>query len=390
MSSVCLSPLAPYACHVADERGRLFDEPKSKTRSDFQRDRDRIVHSTAFRRLEYKTQVFVNHVGDHYRTRLTHSLEVAQLARSLARALSLNEDLAESLGLAHDLGHPPFGHAGEDALIEAMKPYGGFDHNAQTIRLLTKLERRYADFDGLNLTWDTLEGVAKHNGPIKDAPRALAEFNAKFDLELGTHASAEAQVAALADDIAYFNHDLDDGLRAGLFSQEDLFELPMVGAIFKGVMEQYPHIEMKRQVHESIRRVMDEMVMNLLNESKALLKDSGVASVADVRAAGRPLIRFTDDMFRDVLKPLRAFMFERMYRHYEVNRMTSKARRLVTELFGFYMAEPNCLPTRWQELAGAGDKAHQAVVVTDFIAGMTDRFAMQEHQKLFDLGSLSA
>ncbi len=382
--------LAPYACDPARSRGRLVTEPESATRTPHQRDRDRIIHSAAFRRLKYKTQVFVFHEGDYYRTRLTHSLEVAQIARSIARALDLNEDLAEALALAHDLGHPPFGHAGEEALEEAMKDFGGFDHNAQTLRILTKLEQRYAEFDGLNLTWETLEGVVKHNGPLLGdnakgpLPEAIAEYNARHDLELASWPSAEAQVAALSDDIAYNNHDIDDGLRAGVFAVEDLESIPLVGPTFKAVAERYPGLERARLIHEAIRRLIDHMVNDLLAETRRRLAAAKPRDAADIRAHGRAVVAFSDDM-RENDRALRSFLFKRMYRHFRVNRMTSKARRVVGELFRLFLAEPECLPTEWQALAEGKGAARTARVVTDYIAGMTDRYALDEHRRLFDV-----
>jgi dGTPase len=382
--------LAPYASDAARTRGRLVEEPESSTRTVYQRDRDRILHSAAFRRLEYKTQVFVNHEGDYYRTRLTHSLEVAQIARSIARALDLNEDLAEAVALAHDLGHPPFGHAGEDALKDAMRDWGGFDHNAQTLRILTHLEQRYAEFDGLNLTWETLEGVVKHNGPIlganksKTIPETIAEYNGRHDLLLATWPSAEAQVAALADDIAYNNHDIDDGLRAGLFDIADLEALPLVGPTFGEVKGRYPGLERARLINESIRRLIDHMVNDLLAETRRRLDAAKPKSADDVRAAGAALVAFSDAM-RAHDRALRTFLMQRMYRHYRVNRMTSKARRVVAELFQLFVAEPECLPTEWQALAARKNSAATARVVTDYVAGMTDRYALDEHRRLFDL-----
>ena len=381
--------LAPYAAMPQGSRGRLHREPESPTRSVFQRDRDRIIHSTAFRRLEYKTQVFVNHEGDHYRTRLTHSLEVAQIARSASRALGLNEDLAEAVALAHDLGHTPFGHAGEEALDEAMRPYGGFDHNDQTLRILTRLERRYAEFDGLNLTWETLEGTVKHNGPLVDGsvgravPPSIAAYVREHDLELATWPSAEAQVAALADDIAYNNHDIDDGLRAYLFTVGDLDEVPLVGPMFREVRQKYPSLDGPRLVHESIRRQIDRMAGDLLTETRRRIADGRVRSAADVRVLGAATVAFSDTM-RVNDRALKAFLFERMYRHYRVNRMSSKARRIVQELFQLLHREPECLPTEWRQQAeGSGTEAI-ARVVADYIAGMTDRFALDEHARLFD------
>jgi len=352
-------------------------------RSPFQRDRDRIIHSTAFRRLKHKTQVFVYHEGDHYRTRLTHSLEVAQIARSISRVLGLDEDLAEALALAHDLGHTPFGHAGEEALNAEMAEYGGFSHNAQTLRILTKLEHGYAEFDGLNLTWETLEGTVKHNGPLA-APfgPSIAAYNARHDLRLDTYAGPEAQVASLADDIAYNNHDIDDGLRAGLFSPGDLAEVPLVGPMFHEVATRYPGIEEPRLIHESIRRMIDRMVRDMVAETRSRLLDSGVLSADGVRALGRPVAAFSDAM-RDNDRALKRFLYERMYRHYRVNRMSHKARRVVRELFQLFMAEPECLPSEWRA-AACGDPAARARIVADYLAGMTDRFALDEHRRLFD------
>ena len=382
------APLAPYACRPEESRGRRHAEPESPSRSVFQRDRDRIIHSTAFRRLKYKTQVFVYHEGDHYRTRLTHSLEVAQIARSISRSLGLNEDLAEALALGHDLGHPPFGHAGEDALAAVMEPFGGFDHNDQTLRVLTRLERRYAEFDGLNLTWETLEGTVKHNGPLtgthrKPLPETIAAYVAEQDLELDTWPSAEAQAAALADDIAYNNHDIDDGLRAGLFSIADLDEVPLVGPVFREVSARYPGLEETRLIHEAVRRLINHMVSDLVTETKARLAAAKPRSAADVRAHRGPLVAFSNEMARND-KALKAFLFERMYRHYKVNRMASKARRMVQEIFRLLIEEPGCLPTEWRIQADGPGTAATARVVTDYIAGMTDRFALDEHYRLFD------
>ena len=382
--------LAVYACHPARSRGRLHAEPDSATRDCFQRDRDRIIHSIAFRRLEYKTQVFVNHEGDHFRTRLTHTLEVAQIARSLARYLRLNEDLAEALALAHDLGHPPFGHAGEDALATEMQPFGGFDHNAQSLKVVTNLERRYPAFDGLNLTWETLEGVVKHNGPLlgskasHDVPRDIREYNAGHDLELGTYASAEAQVAALADDIAYNNHDIDDGLRAGLFTVADLMELPLVGRIFRDVQAEYTNIDPSIAIHEAIRRMIGEWVEDCLTESLLRLERVAPRSVEEVRVLPDPVIAVSFNMMR-YDQAIREFLREHMYRHYKVNRMTSKARRVVRDLFRLLIAEPQSLPPEWKKRAGKPGDEQTARTVADYIAGMTDRFAIDEHVRLIDV-----
>jgi dGTPase len=386
--SACASP-------PAESRGRLVREPESSTRTVFQRDRDRIIHSGAFRRLKHKTQVFVYHEGDYYRTRLTHSIEVAQIARSISRVLGFNEDLAEALALAHDLGHPPFGHAGEEALDSAMAPYGGFDHNEQTFRVITLLERRYAEFDGLNLTWECLEGIVKHNGPLRGpaaaerhrnrpVPATIADYCAhKQDLEIETWPGPEAQVAALADDIAYNNHDVDDGLRAGLFLVTDLMTVPLVGPVFEALMQRYPGLEAGRLIHEAIRRLIDLMVSDLLDETRRRLREAGVRSAAEIRRLGRPVVAFSGAM-RENDQALKGFLFERMYRHHKVNRMTSKARRVVRDLFELYMREPECLPADWREQLDPADKRRSARVVADYIAGMTDRFALDEHQRLFD------
>jgi dGTPase len=381
--------LAPYASNPEESRGRLHPEPEHSIRSPFQRDRDRIIHSTAFRRLTHKTQVFVYHEGDHYRTRLTHSLEVAQIARTISRALGLDEDLAETLALAHDLGHTPFGHAGEDALNAEMSRFGGFSHNDQTLRILTRLERRYAEFDGLNLTWESLEGIVKHNGPLRGPgfdrpiPPTIAEYDHLQPLALDTFASAEAQVAALADDIAYNNHDIDDGLRAGLFAIADLTDIPLVGPVFHSVASRYPGIEESRLIHESIRRLIDRMVNDLISETRGRLAESSVKSAEQVRALTQPVVAFSDEMRRND-RALKEFLHERMYRHHRVNRMSSKARRVVRDLFALYLAEPECLPREWRVLAAGPDDPQTARVAADYLAGMTDRFALNEHHRLFD------
>lgn len=387
--STAHTALAPYASDPAATRGRLFSEEECPMRNPHQRDRDRIIHSVAFRRLEYKTQVFVNHEGDHYRTRLTHSMEVSQLARGLARSLRLNEDLAECLALAHDLGHTPFGHAGEDALNEAMQPYGGFDHNAQTIRILTQLEQRYADFDGLNLTWETLEGIAKHNGPLvgaaitKPIPRALEQYSHNQDLEFHSYASAEAQIAAIADDIAYNNHDLDDGLRAGFFKLEDLETLPLVSDLIKEVRAHNPMLSPQRHAHEVIRRLISRMMGDVLTHTELRVKKFRIASPEHVRQLGETLVKFSPEM-ENVHRSVKSYLFKNMYRHSRVNRMTTKAERIVKELFEFFLAHPNCLPMVWYAQTDGKATQRTAEVVTDFIAGMTDRFALDEHSRLFD------
>ncbi|MBK1668343.1 deoxyguanosinetriphosphate triphosphohydrolase [Rhodovibrio sodomensis] len=378
--------LAAYASDPDASRGRRHAEPESATRSVFQRDRDRIVHSGAFRRLQYKTQVFVYHEGDYFRTRLTHSLEVAQITRSVCRQLGLNEDLAEAVALAHDLGHTPFGHAGEEELGRQLKAHraGSFDHNVQTFRILTALEHRYAGFDGLNLTWESLEGVVKHNGPVREPAPELSAFCRDFDLELGTHAGPEAQVAALADDIAYDNHDIDDGLRAGLFTLAELEDLDLVGPVLHEVRAAHPGIDEPRLIHEAVRRMIDRMVGDLLSETQRRLHELAPDSPAAVRGASAPVVAFSDAM-RQKERALRQFLFERMYRHFKVNRMTQKVRRVVRELFEQYTRAPNCLPPDWRAHAEALDAPQRARVVGDYIAGMTDRYAIEEHRKLFDV-----
>lgn len=379
--------LASFAARAEETRGRLHAEPESATRTPFQRDRDRVVHAVAFRRLMHKTQVFIAHEGDHYRTRLTHSLEVAQISRSIARTLKLDEDLAETVALAHDLGHPPFGHTGEDVLIDCMAAYDGFDHNAQTLRLLTHLERRSAAFDGLNLTWETLEGVVKHNGPLvgpgkKPLPMAIRAYAARHDLWLQTWPSLEAQVAAVADDIAYNNHDVDDGLRAGLFSFDDARGLPLVGEALQAVLAAHPDAPRGVVIAEAVSGLIGAMVENVVAETRRRIGALNPQSADDIRHAGRPTADFSDAM-RESLAGLRAFLHENMYRHYRVNRARSKAKRIVRALFDLFFAEPEILPPEWRGRDDLCDPARRARVVCDYIAGMTDRYAIREHQRLF-------
>ncbi|HMO42412.1 MAG TPA: deoxyguanosinetriphosphate triphosphohydrolase [Phenylobacterium sp.] len=386
-----LPPRVAYAEDPGSSRGRKVLEPDSRTRTPFARDRDRIIHATAFRRLKEKTQVFVAHEGDHFRTRLTHSLEVAQIARSVAAAIGLDADLAETVALAHDLGHPPFGHAGEDELQILMAEFGGFDHNVQTFRVATKLERRYPQFDGLNLTWETLEGVIKHNGPVSgklDRPswRAIAEFDAEYDLRLSTWASAEAQVAALADDIAYNNHDVDDGVQAGLFHLKELLDVPLIGPILHRTYADYPDLDPGIIRLEAVRRMIGAMVEDVLAETARRAEGHGLKPPEDVRAMGGPLVAFSHDMVED-LSQLRAFLMERMYRHWRVNRTRSQARRILAEMFALFMQEPDVLPGEWYAQSRDRDKAGRARVVCDYIAGMTDRYAIEEHRRLFHLES---
>ena len=389
--------LKPYASQPFETRGRLFDETLSTFRSPFQRDRDRIIHSSAFRRLKHKTQVFVEHEGDYYRTRLTHSIEVAQVARTIAGALGLNEGLAEAIALAHDLGHSPFGHTGEDALIELMAPYGGFDHNAQALRIVTKLEKHYADFDGLNLTWESLEGIAKHNGPLigpnadpKKHPvgtpisYALKEVNDQFDLELHTFASAEAQVAAIADDVAYNHHDLHDGLRAGLFTAEDLMELPLTGPAYEEVDRLYPDLDRNRRDHEALRRIFGYMVEDVIAIANNRLSSAMPETAQDIRDMDRTIIRFSKPFFQN-LKAIKSFLFKRMYRAPSVVIERKRVTAMVNALFPLFMQKPELLPAEWrQEVALAQTDTDLARIVLDYVAGMTDRFAIQEYERLFD------
>ncbi len=382
--------LAPYATDWRRTRGRLHPEPASTTRTPFERDRDRIVHASAFRRLKGKTQVFVAHEGDHYRTRLTHSLEVAQIARAVAKQLELDTDLAEACALAHDIGHPPFGHTGEDVLDECMQPFGGFDHNAQTLRALTKLERKYPAFDGLNLSWETLEGVVKHNGPLVSdrgrlaaLPAAIQEYDATHDLDLATWPGLEAQVAAHADDIAYNNHDIDDGLRAGLFTLDELrAETPMAARVADAVERDYPGLETPRKIAEIIRRLIGEWVDDLVQESRARLAAFKPGSAEDVRAAGRPLIGFSEAM-RAQEAPLRRFLMARMYRHWKVNRRRSHAKRIVRDLFTVFLDEPGTLPADWHVVGDDPGGLRTARRICDYIAGMTDDYAIEEHRRIF-------
>ncbi|MGI1663155.1 deoxyguanosinetriphosphate triphosphohydrolase [Palleronia sp. KMU-117] len=373
---------APYASDPATSRGRLYPEEESTFRTCFQRDRDRIIHSSAFRRLKHKTQVFIEHEGDYFRTRLTHSIEVAQVARTIAGALGLDTELTEAVALAHDLGHTPFGHTGEDALERLMAPYGGFDHNAQAIRIVTSLERHYAEFDGLNLTWETLEGLAKHNGPVTGAlPYALADYNARHDLELATYASAEAQVAAISDDVAYNHHDLHDGLRAELFSTDELAELPILRDCFAEVDRRYPGLNYYRRRHEALRRFFGVLVEDVIAVARTRLAEIDPQSATDVRHAGRAVIRFSQPLFDD-LKVTRAFLFDRMYRAPSVVAMRAEVTAVIDALFPFLMAHPDRLPKQWRkDVEDAADETALARIVADYIAGMTDRFALQCHDR---------
>ncbi len=374
--------LAPYATLHQASRGRLHPEPASLTRTAFQRDRDRIIHSSAFRRLRYKTQVFVAPDGDHFRVRLTHSLEVAQIARTLARALGLDEDLTEALALAHDLGHPPFGHSGEDALEAALAPYGGFDHNAQTLRIVTRLESRYPGWDGLNLSWETLEGLAKHNGPIYEPTWAMAETDAAWSLDLASHAGLEAQVAALADDIAYDNHDLDDGIRAGLFTIEEIAAaVPFTAESWRRVKVRWPDVSARRRlVPELVRDQIGRMTDDLLAETRRRIAEVAPRSVADVRAAGRPLVGLSEGL-RAETRALKAFLRERMYQHPHVKALRDPSQLVVAGLFACFHADPAAMPADWAAATPA-EEPGRARHVADFIAGMTDRYALKSHERL--------
>jgi dGTPase len=393
------TPRAAYASDAARSRGRLIPEASSPTRSDFQRDRDRIIHSAAFRRLAHKTQVFVPHEDDHYRTRLTHSIEVGQLARAIARALRLDDDLAEALALAHDLGHTPFGHTGEDVLDEIMEPFGGFDHNAQALRLMTKLERRYAQFDGLNLTWETLEGLVKHNGPLlqrdgspvaryvnRKLPVALVEYDAIHKLDLGSFAGAEAQAAALADDIAYNAHDIDDGLRSGLITFSQIAEVDFLRDIGSEIETLFPKLERARIIHEMVRRLITHFVEDAIVESRRRLAESGVESVEEVRAQERPLLAFSQAT-ESADKIIKSFLFQNLYRHQKIMRIRAQAEEVIRDLFGRFIADPGLMPAEWAQGARAAvaDEPKRARLVCDYIAGMTDRYALSEHRRLFDV-----
>jgi len=386
---------APYAADPARSRGRLHPEPPSPTRDDFQRDRDRIIHSTAFRRLAHKTQVFVHHEGDHFRTRLTHTIEVAQLARALAKALRLDEELAEAVALGHDLGHTPFGHTGEDALDACMATRGGFDHNSHGLRLVTELERRYADFDGLNLTAETIEGLVKHNGPLVDGqrrplqrwrergvPLAILAYDQLQTLHLDQYASLEAQAAALADDIAYNAHDIDDGLRASLFDLAAIRAVPFVAALLDEIDRLHPGLERPRVIHELTRRLITRFVEDAIVESRARIAAAGVASLDDVRRAGRALVAQSGAL-ETADRDIKTFLFANMYRHPEVQREREHADAVVRGLFSVYFAEPQSMPPDWAVKAGASD-GERARAAADYIAGMTDRFALNEHRRLFD------
>ena len=380
-----------FCASEKNSRGRLFAEKEDKNRSIYQRDRDRIIHSSAFRRLEHKTQVFVHHEGDHYRSRLTHSLEVSQIARTIAKHLGLNEELSETISLAHDLGHTPFGHAGENALNKAMKKYGGFNHNAHTLRIITFLEKKYLNFDGLNLTWETLEGIVKHNGPFKsfNIPFAIKDYNKiGMDLELDTWCGPEAQIASLSDDIAYFSHDIEDGIRASFFDVEDMIEnLSLMSDFLKGKKNKIKNLDNKRVVNELRRFVISKMIEDLIKQTKHNLNRFKPETIKDIRLLKCSIANFSTNMKKNLLE-IRKYLTQNMYMHWKVNRMTSKARRIVSDLFDVYNREPNCLPADWLNLLkNPKDKFAKARLISDYIAGMTDRYAINEHKKLYDLNT---
>jgi len=381
------STLAVYACRTGCSRGRVYDEPKSEHRNPYQRDRDRIIHSTAFRRLEYKTQVFVNHEGDHYRTRLTHSIEVAQIARSICRSMRLHEDLAEAVSLAHDLGHTPFGHSGQDALNDAMKDYGGFEHNRQSLRIVEKLEHKYAAFTGLNLSYETREGIVKHHSAY-DTPsnRDLAHFN------LHEQPALESQIGNLADEIAYNNHDVDDGYRAGMLAIDDLLKLELFGHYYAQVEADFPDVSERLKVNETIRHMINFLIVDVVEETGKRIRKQNISSFADVRAAKKPLVAFSQAA-KKKNGELKKFLYKNMYRHYRVARMASKAERVIREIFDTYMHNPAMLPIHQQhEMAtarssGSLSKEHLARIIADYIAGMTDRYALEEYERLFNINA---
>lgn len=381
-------------CDYHTSKGRLYQESTSSDfRTPFQRDRDRIIHTTSFRRLKHKTQVFVSYEGDLYRTRLTHSLEVAQVARSIAGYFNIDKDLTEALALAHDLGHPPFGHAGEHALHRKMANFGGFDHNAQTIKILTKLEDKYAEFPGLNLSWESIEGIAKHNGPLigdngvkwKDLHHYFIEYNKLHNLELDKFSSFEAQVAAVSDDIAYNAHDIEDGLRAGLLNFDEIIELSLVKNAYKSVTKRYPDIKRQEIIFaETIRAVLKNMIYDVIANTENNIKNFKYETSNDIRNASSLLVNFSPELLNQI-NELRAFLKAKLYRHFKVNRMTKKAETIVENLFDYFMESPNCLPNYWLGFINSSSEESKASVICDYIAGMTDNFALKEHSLLFNL-----
>ncbi|MDN5247672.1 MAG: deoxyguanosinetriphosphate triphosphohydrolase [Wolbachia endosymbiont of Tyrophagus putrescentiae] len=382
--------LLNYVCYPNQTRGRYFSEQEDKYRSCFQRDRDRIIHSNAFRKLGYKTQVFINYAHDYYRTRLTHSLEVAQIARSIARRLNLNEDITECIALAHDLGHPPFGHAGEDALNKVTQNLEGiykFDHNVQTIRILVYLEKKHADFDGLNLSWEVIEGIAKHNGPLlgqyakfPTSNKLMLEYNEKYNLKLEEFSSAEAQVASIADDIAYSVHDLDDALRANLITIEDLLNIPLIGKVFQDVKGRYVNISQNKVIHEALSKTIGIMINDVVSQTEVNIQDYKVKNAEDIRKLDKPLVTFSLEVTKAVIE-MKKFNMQKIYRNYKLNRTMNKAQRILQELFQCFYEKPALLPTEWEKIA---TESQRSIVICDYIAGMTDRFAIHEHRRIFD------
>ena len=384
--------LKPYSTNYNVSKGRLYKETESSSRTPYMRDRDRLIHSAAFRRLEHKTQVFVHHEGDNFRSRLTHTIEVAQIARTISRHLGLDQDLAETIALAHDLGHTPFGHAGEEALNSSMSTYGGFDHNAQTLRIVTQLERKYAQFDGLNLTWESLEGIVKHNGPLKkNIPTAIKEYqkfvrkmNIQHDLILKSFPGPEAQVAGIADDIAYCNHDIDDGIRAGLFTIDEISQISHINEIINSIKNNWSKIENRRVIHETIRKLISNMIDDVIKESELILKKADFQTVNEIRSLDYPVIKFSKEMHRNN-EILRNFLFKKMYKHTIVNRMTTKAKDIVKDLFKAFNSDFSILPLEWRNRVDSVNKSHRQRIISDYIAGMTDRYAIMEHKRIFDL-----
>ncbi|ABD45359.1 dGTPase family protein [Ehrlichia chaffeensis str. Heartland] len=386
--------LVKYACNPTETRGRIFHEEEDQYCDCYQRDRDRIIYSGAFRKLQYKTQVFINYENDYYRTRLTHSLEVAQIARSLSRKLRFNEDLTEAISLAHDLGHPPFGHAGEDALNEMTMHHLGFDHNIQALRILTFLEKRYIKFDGMNLTWETLEGVAKHNGPItgenrinsnKKIHKFMLDYDSYYKLDLDNFSSAEAQIASISDDIAYNMHDIDDGIRAKILVIEELLELPLIGDILKKVIDDNSGLSVSdnRIVHEFLRRTVDIMLMDIISQVTNNIKEYDIRSHDDIRKLGKVFVHFSEEMNQYKIG-LQNFLRTKLYNYYKVKRVKNKVKRIIKELFQVFYDDPQILPSDWGVKAMDANLIDRSIVICDFISGMTDRFAIQEHRKIFD------
>lgn len=375
--------LAPYAVKVSDNVGRLYSEDTDITRSCYERDKSRIIHSASFRRLEYKTQVFANYEGDHYRTRLTHSIEVAQIAKSIARRMRCNEELSEVVALAHDLGHPPFGHAGERILNKLSALHGGFDHNVNTLKIITKLEKKYPEFDGLNLTWESLEGIVKHNGPVVHREENyITQFNQIYDLELASYSSLEAQIAAISDDIAYNNHDLEDGLRAKLFTLEDVLNIRFFAKIHDKIKARYPNIDNIRLICEIIRGAINIMICDIVDNSSIMLEQNNIETVSDVRNAGKQIIDFSPSM-QEVHQEIRAFLMKNMYRHIHINRMIVRAENIITSLYNVFHEKPECLPAHYYQPIQSADERIKTVIITDYLAGMTDRYIIKQYNDLF-------